>query len=131
MPGKKTSLIDLKPMGAEAIALAKVLLAHHAALSKKKVRTPQDMFPYKKLCERAGLPWLERGVGKPLGEIAEWCHIHGWPPLNSLAVNSWTLEPGGGEGGGYDRAAGCSIVNWWNDVERCLACDDYPDPSEL
>src|SRR5215469_5620676 len=74
--------------------------------------TPRDLLPYGKLCSDVGLSYLTHSVGTFLGELAEWCYQNGLPPLNSLAINAEELKPGPG----YDGAAGCSEINWWNEV---------------
>ncbi|MEE8449562.1 MAG: hypothetical protein V3S39_08005, partial [Thermodesulfobacteriota bacterium] len=91
-------------MTAEAQALLKVLLDHHKRTCRGPSGPPRDvdayLIPYGTLCDRAGVPYLTRGVGKFLQEVAEWCHNNGWPPINSLAVNQDTRMPGEG----YDLA---------------------------
>jgi hypothetical protein len=76
-----------------------------------------DLIPYKQLCEKAGVPDLTRVVGDFLNELAIWCQQNGLPPLNSLAINGAELKPGPG----YDKAAGCSEINWWNEVCDCVS----------
>jgi hypothetical protein len=111
-------------MEAETILLAKELLFWHGHIRQSRTAetvTPYDLIPYKKLCERAGLPDAYRIVGRWLVEIAEWCYIQNLPPLNSLAINGGEYKPGPG----YDRADGCSEINWWKEVQACIAAD-YP-----
>ena len=70
-------------MTAKATAIAKVLLRHHSqhcgayegAIPKSITDTTveQSVIFYGGLCERAGVPFLTHGVGRFLGEIAEWC----------------------------------------------------------
>ena len=112
-------------MRPETIRLAAVLLECHgrirAAHKTAKTVTQHDLIPYKKLCERAGVPEITRVVGNFLGELAKWCQQQGLPPLNSLAINGEELKPGSG----YDGAAGCSEINWWNEVQDCIS-SDYP-----
>jgi len=62
-------------------------------------------------------------MGKYLREIAEWCQVSGWPPLNALAVNHDTQRPGRGYGG----APGCSLERWQDEVTACIRFADYPD----
>jgi hypothetical protein len=111
----------------EARALANVLLEHHRHLCQNLHLTPvsvapQHMLPYGELCAKANLGYLTRTVGHFLGQVAEWCHENGLPPLNSLAVNEQTRMPGEG----YDGAAGCSLAHWWNEVQACITCSTYP-----
>jgi hypothetical protein len=70
------------------------------------------------------MEYLTRTVGHFIGQVAEWCYQKGVPPLNSLAVNAVTQEPGDG----YDGAAGCNLNNWWDQVRACIACKKYPQP---
>jgi hypothetical protein len=83
----------------------------------------QSVIFYGNLCERAGLPFLTHGVGRFLGEIAEWCEENGWPPLNALAVNRATGMPGEG----YDGAAGSDLLHWPQQVRACMVFAGYPD----
>jgi len=112
-------------MRPETVRLATVLLEWHARIRADKKNadtvTPNDLIPYKKLCERAGVPEITRIVGTFLGELASWCSDNRLPPLNSLAVNGEELKPGPG----YDNAEGCSEINWWNEVRDCVSAD-YP-----
>lgn len=111
-------------MRGETIRLAKELLWWHTHIKKHKTAdtvAPRDLIPYKKLCERAGVPDAYRVVGGFLGELASWCAGHNLPPLNSLAINGAEQKPGPG----YDHAEGCSEINWWKEVEACIAAD-YP-----
>ena len=117
-----------------ALKLAVALLKYRKELLGRKTpesAKPADMIPYKRLCERAGVPDLYRICGKFLAKIAAWCSSNEWPPLNALAVNQGEKEPGGGEGGGYDRAEGCHLANWWNEAQECLLCKVYPEPDEI
>jgi len=111
----------------EARVLANVLLAHHRHLRQDlhltpDSVTPQHMLPYGELCAKANLQYLTRTVGHFLGQVAEWCHENGLPPLNSLAVNEQSKVPGSG----YDGAVGCSLTHWWDEVRKCVACKGYP-----
>lgn len=111
-------------MRPETERLATRLLKCHAAIKASRTPetvTPSDLVPYGKLCDDVGLSFLTRGVGLFLGELAEWCRDHGLPPLNSLAINAEEMKPGPG----YDGAAGCSEINWWNEVQACVAAE-YP-----
>src|SRR5260221_13743460 len=114
-------------MTAEALALAKALLDHHARIVQRPGGPPRDvdacLIPYGTLCDRAGLPHLTRAVGSFLQEVAEWCRDKGWPPINSLAVNQDSRMPGEG----YDLAPGCSLLHWPDQVKRCIAFAGYPD----
>ena len=82
---------------------------------------------YGTLCDRAGVPFLTHSVGRYLGEIAKWCYENRWPPLNSLAVNSESKMPGHG----YDEAAGSSLLQWPDEVRRCIAFDSYPPSASI
>jgi hypothetical protein len=111
----------------EARKLANILLEHHRYLRTDLTLTadtiaPKHMLPYGELCARAELEHLTRTVGYFLAQVAGWCWERQLPPLNSLAVNAVTKEPGGG----YDEAVGCSLANWWDEVRACVACEKYP-----
>ena len=120
-------------MTAEATAIANVLLKRHIQNCRAYEGTSHDritdktvgecvMF-YGNLCEKAGVPFLTHGVGRFLGEIAEWCEKNGWPPLNSLAVNRATGIPGVG----YDGAPGSDLLLWPEQVRRCIVFGGYPE----
>ena len=113
-------------MSPEARALAQVLLSHHREVIRRSGESSTDvdsaLIPYGVLCDRAGLSYLSRAVGPFLREIAEWCHNNGWPPINSLAVNHLTRMPGEG----YEKAPGCSLLNWPKEVEACIRFSGYP-----
>lgn len=110
----------------EARTLANILLEHHRFLRDHLKLTPdtvqpKHMLPYGELCTRAGMDYLTRGVGHFLPQVAQWCLSNGLPPLNAMAVNAQTKMPGDG----YYAAAG-SHLDWWNDVQACIACSKYP-----
>lgn len=112
-------------MRPETELLAAQLLECHAKIKHTHkifdTVTQHDLIPYKKLCEKAGIPDAYRVVGSFLGELASWCKTHNLPPLNSLAINGTDLKPGPG----YDGAEGCSEINWWNEVKACIEAN-YP-----
>jgi hypothetical protein len=111
-------------MRLETEMIAARLLKCHAAITAKRTPetvSPNDLIPYGKLCVDAGITELTRVVGIFLGEIAEWCNANDLPPLNSLAINAEEMKPGPG----YKDAVGCSEINWWRDVKRCIAAK-YP-----
>jgi hypothetical protein len=120
-------------MTAEATAIAKVLLRRHSqqcgaykgaipkSITDRIVK--QSVISYGSLCERAGVPFLTHGVGRFLGEIAEWCEENDWPPLNSLAVNRATGMPGEG----YDGAPGSDLLRWPEQIRQCIVFDGYPE----
>lgn len=130
-------LVDMRvPLNTqEARVLTKELLRHHEhacqqfGIHKSKEVTDgmidRSVIPYGVLCDRAGMPFLTHVAGKFLGEIAEWCYKNEWPPLNALAVRKDTKMPGGG----YDRATGCSLRKWTEEVRRCIAFGRYPSSS--
>jgi hypothetical protein len=114
-------------MRPEARALGQALLDHHrqkttATTPSKRVLLARYTISYSDLCARAGVPHLTRIAGSFLGEIAQWCADNGYPPLNSLAVNASTGQPGEG----YDGAGGFKAVNWPPDAERCVRFTGYP-----
>jgi hypothetical protein len=116
--------LESATMRGETIRLAKELLwwrDHLKTTLTADTLQPRDLIPYKKLCERAGVPDAYPVVGDFLGELASWCISHNLPPLNSLAINGLEHKPGPG----YDRAEGCSEINWWKEVLECFAAD-YP-----
>jgi len=108
----------------EAQALTQALLDHHRSMGAPANR-PENPDPYTiqygNLCERAGVPWLTRSVGQFLRETAKWCDDNGWPPINSLAVNDTGMP-----GGGYDIAAGCSLLQWPEQVRDTIVFGGYP-----
>lgn len=110
----------------EATALLRVLLAHHQRVCRPPGSRISDVsarvINYGRLCSLAGIPWLVRSVGPFLLEIAKWCDEHGYPPLNSLAVNAESLLPGDS----YDGAGNFRLANWPADVARCLTFGGYP-----
>jgi len=113
-------------MSPEARAIAQALISHRREIGPKlNLDVSPDSFTitYGELCERVGLPDLKLVVGKFLREVAEWCYGNGWPPLNALAVNHETRTPGRG----YDRAPGCSLAGWRNELAACLAFSGYPE----
>lgn len=113
-------------MKGESKALLRALLAHHQMVCRPPGTRITDVntrvISYGQLCTAAGVPWLVRSVGPFLLEIAEWCEQHGYPPLNSLAVNGESLIPGDS----YDGAGNFRLADWQTDVERCLTFPGYP-----
>ena len=103
-----------------------LLLLHRTTTAKhppgKHVIPGQHTIAYGELCARAGVPHLTRVVGGFLLEIAEWCQAAGFPPLNSLAVNSESGMPGDS----YDGAGGFAIIDWPADVDACIRFRGYP-----
>jgi hypothetical protein len=126
-----------KSLTEEARVLARELLRRHEQICHQLgVRQPKDVTDgmvnqciifYGVLCDRAGVPFLTHGVGQFLGEIAEWCDEHGWPPLNALAVNAEEWMPGDG----YDEAAGCALISWADAVKKCIAFRRYPASTSI
>jgi hypothetical protein len=119
-------------MTPEANALARILLRHHQQNCQGLAPTPMTVtdgmigrcvVPYGQLCDRAGMGFLTPSVGMFLNEIAEWCDKNGWPPLNALAVNRETGMPGEG----YDEASGCALLEWPEQVRKCIVFGGYPD----
>jgi len=120
-------------MTAEATTIASALLKYHKEVCRGFNGVPpenindrmveQSVIFYGDLCERAGVPFLTHGVGRFLGEIAEWCEENGWPRLNSLAVNRATGMPGVG----YDGAPGSDLLHWPEQVWQCMVFADYPE----
>jgi hypothetical protein len=116
-----------------ARSLAEVLLDRHRRICRTfNVGQPEAVgdnmiqdstIEYGILSESAGYPNLGQAVSNPLGEIAEWCATNSFPPLNSLAVSKETHMPSEG----YERAAGCSLLHWPEQVRRCIAFRGYPD----
>jgi hypothetical protein len=109
-----------------ARSLTNALLEHHHATCEphggRSVIVDRFVIVYSDLCTRAGLPGLERGIGRYLQEVAEWCQENEWPPLNSLAVNKDSRLPGDN----YDVAPGCSLSNWQTEAERTILFRGYP-----
>ena len=77
---------------------------------------------YGALCRQAGTPGLERGIGRFLQEVAEWCVARGYPPINSLAVNAESRIPGES----YDLAPGYSIITWPLEATASIMFTNYP-----
>jgi hypothetical protein len=88
----------------------------------KKVIVSRYTISYSDLCAKAGVPHVTRIVGSFLQEIAEWCANQPYPPLNSLAVNASTGQPGDG----YDGAGGFRMLDWPVEVEQCIQFAGYP-----
>jgi hypothetical protein len=109
----------------EAAAFCQVLLDHQHAIVGAAKRPPlsECLMTYRDLCDRAGLPMLTDVVNGCLWEIAEFCAQNDWPPLNAIVVYASTHEPGKN----YDRAPGCSLKDWHDEVQRCLDFPHYPD----
>ena len=114
----------------EAQQLCNVLLEHHRGYRRSHGDRPirrehigEYTIPYGRLCELAGLEYLTHPVGQFLQEIAQWCERNGRPPLNSLAVNKETGQPGDG----YDTAPGCGGQPWWELAEQCIRFEGYPE----
>jgi len=113
-------------MRPEAYRLGQALLDHHhrrtAQVPPGRAVIPANYtVRYGTLCADAGVSHILRVVGQFLGEIADWCSTHGYPPLNALAVNDTGLP-----GDGYDGAGGFKIVNWPAEVEQCIRFTGYP-----
>jgi len=116
----------IRGMRPESVAMARELLAHHQHMcDSRNGRIPhrdECTITYGDLCSRAGVPFLTRNPGPFLLEIARWCQINGWPPINALAVNGETRVPGYN----YDVAPGCDLLQWPRDVDAVIACQLYP-----
>ena len=113
-------------MTPEAQALARALLAHQKNISRDSAsqsNLESFVISYTELCERAGVPEIKSLIGRFLREIATWCSDHGWPPLNALAVNHTTRKPGSG----YDKAPGCSVEAWPDQLAACISFTGYPE----
>src|ERR1700732_4512011 len=114
-------------MKAVSRALGQVLLDHHQQTIKQHPPGERPiiqhyLLAYNVLCARANVPYLTRGVGDYLVDIAEWCASNEWPPLNALAVNAESHMPGEG----YDGAGGFNIVNWPAEGISCIKFKEYP-----
>jgi hypothetical protein len=113
-------------MKPESRALGQALLDHHQLVTKKhppgkKVVASKYTIQYGILCLQAGLPHLVRIVGTFLGEVADWCAEHKYPPLNALAVNETGVP-----GVGYDGAGGFKAQHWDIYVDECVRFQTYP-----
>ena len=113
-------------MSPVARALTNALLDHHTAVCLPHTARPpivdRCVITYGDLCDRAGFPQVTQSVGRYLQEVAELCSQRGWPPLNSLAVNSESRIPGDN----YDVAPGCSLIHWPAEAEQCIVFAAYP-----
>lgn len=108
--------------------LGQALLNHHQATTQMHPPGPyivegKYMISYGALCAKAGAPMgILPIIGRYLLPIAEWCERAGYPALNALAVSDDTGIPGGG----YDSAGGFAIVDWPEEVKRCIRFAGYP-----
>jgi DNA-binding XRE family transcriptional regulator len=114
-------------MSARARRLCQTLLNHHRARTKtrppgKQVSPGSYTISYSDLCLTAGVP-NEPANNRCYGEIADWCLDNEWPPLNSLAVNKDTRQPGDGYDGSGDF---CDLMEWPTQVEACIRFNGYP-----
>lgn len=111
-------------MRPEAIALSNQLLQHHrnVCIIGNEPHS-RCVIAYGELCSDAGVSHILLSVGQYLREVAEWCAENNMPPLNSLAVNGTTRVPGDK----YDAAPGCSLLNWPDEIQRCIAFRNYPE----
>lgn len=118
-------------MRGESRALANALLDRHRTICRTLGRRDPDdvddddiklsVVSYGDLCERAGLGRSFAHASRNfLYEIAQWCDEHDWPPLNALAVNEESHQPGEG----YSKAPGCT--DWPDNVRRVIAFTSYP-----
>src|SRR4051812_27148827 len=105
-----------------AIALTDTLLAHHHHVCQPGRSINTCRIPYLQLCQVAAYPDIVQSVGRYLRETADWCVQHGYPPINSLAVNGTTQMPGDA----YDMAPGCSLLNWPAEAQTCIDFQGYP-----
>ncbi len=107
-----------------AQAICNVLLSHHRDVhTHQQVIIDRCVITYGDLCSLAGRPDNTHSVGPYLQEVAEWCNVNGWPPLNSLAVNQESRMPGEG----YDVPNGCNLIDWPREAEACIVFDGYPE----
>ena len=113
-------------MSPVARSLTDTLLAHHRHVcgphSFRPPITDRCLITYGVLCRDAGYAGMVQGVGKYLQEVAEWCASNGWPPLNSLAINKESRQPGDS----YDVAPGCSLMGWPAEADSCIVFEGYP-----
>lgn len=113
-------------MSPVARALTDTLLAHHQHICRSHTFRPpitdRCLITYGTLCRDAGYPGIQQGIGRYLQEVAEWCSTNEYPPLNSLAVNQDSRQPGDS----YDLAPGCSINDWPAEADSCIVFESYP-----
>jgi hypothetical protein len=109
-------------MTPEATAFANALLDRHQHVCLNSSKRDDCVISYKELSERAKLPFLTRSAGPFLAEIADWCRLKGWPPINALAVRQDFKIPGDG----YDGAGGFLLKDWEDDVQACIDFRGYP-----
>src|SRR5262245_56149560 len=109
-------------------ALCNELLKHHQQVCVNvpagQINIKNYVIAYGELCRRAGCKELVGVIQSFLQEIAIWCNTRPEPipPINALAVNQDTLQPGDG----YDNAPGCSIAHWPDEAEKCIRFTKYP-----
>ena len=51
---------------------------------------------YEGLRRMAGIGGIAQGMGPHLRKIADWCNLHGFPPLHALVVRNKEGDPGDG-----------------------------------
>ena len=111
-------------MTPEAELLARALLDWRTENARDRTPAPDRcLISYGALCKRVGVPDIRPNIGAFLREIAGWCDANAWPPLNSLAVNHRTHKPGPG----YDKAPGCTLEGWADQLAACLSFGGYPE----
>jgi hypothetical protein len=104
------------------------LLLHHqvhcSQVNINKLHPPfrSCTISYGDLCGAIGRPELTAVCHTHLHEIAEWCALNGYPPINALVVNKKTGVPGDG----YSKAPGCDILTWEDEVKKVIAFRGYP-----
>lgn len=111
---------EARVLGQELLNLHKARTAAHPP--GKRLALQRYTISYSDLCASAGVPHITRIVGGFLGEIAEWCATNNFPPLNALAVNSQSGQPGEG----FDGAGGFKAIDWPKHVEECVRFTSYP-----
>jgi len=105
------------------------LVKHHrvvcANVPDGEINVKDYVIAYGVLCDRAGAPELVGVIQSFLQEIAVWCNSQRppIPPINALAVNKDTRQPGDG----YDNAPGCNIATWPAEAESCIRFERYPE----
>lgn len=120
-----------KKMNPLSVDLGNALLKRHHEICGSFTGAPDSVtdeliqkatISYKDLLMKVGAPvTLAKSSGNYLAEVAEWCDLRSFPPVNALAINGALGMPGTG----YFTAAGAT-EKWDNDVRKCIAFRGYP-----
>ncbi len=102
-------------MTPEARKLLLHLLEHQRKMQK------EILISYKRLCQKAGVPFNRATIGHYLFEVADWCDKNGLPPINALVVQKASGKPGFN----YTNAPG-GKRSWTQAVGESLTSKKFP-----